>query len=167
MFSNLRQGGSVYVLHKNGNPYVEVGTIEQTSNMPIMGYYPSLSTYPIDITLRVGEKVTQYQRIPANMETAEVNDPNSGEVVMIACTKEGVNNELNSMRSKSVEIINSVDFHKQRITIIDKLFGQVNPEVAEKQAQAQEISELKAQLESMKEMLSQFGEKTSVKKKGE
>lgn len=165
MFSTLRQGAQLHILHKTATPYVEVGTIETAPIMPIIGYYPSMPSFPIDISVRVGEKTTTYQQIPGGAESAEVVDKSTGEQVFISCTRDALNNELQIMRQKSIEAINSVEYHKQRVKAIDTLVGQLNPEIAEKQAQAQEICDLKAQLSDMKRLVEEMRASSSKKEK--
>lgn len=166
MFSTLRQGSQLHILHKTATPYVEIGTIESVSNLPMIGYYPNMPTFPMDISVRVGEKVTTYQQIPANAESAEVTERTTGEQVFITCTKDVLNTEIQSMKQKSIDAINSVEYHKQRIKACDMLIGQLNPEVVEKQQQAQEISELKALVASMKQQMELLqGERTSSNKR--
>lgn len=156
MFSNLRQGNQLHILHKTSNPYVEIGTIESTTSTPMLGYYPNMPSIPMDITVRVGERVTTYQQLPSASETAEVTERSTGEQVFISCSKDALNSELQIIRQKSIDIINSVEYHKQRIKSIDLLIGQLNPEIVEKQQQAQEISDLKAQLASMRELVEEM-----------
>ena len=165
MFSNLRMGSQLHVLHKTGTPYIEIGTIETTPSMPMLGYYPNMPSIPIDIQVRVGEKVTTYQQIPANAESADVVDKASGEHVCIFCTKDALNNELQAMKQKSIETINSVEYHKQRIKAIDMLVGQLNPEIAEKQQMGQEIGELKQQLQKMQQLIEDLKTSSSKKEK--
>lgn len=156
MFANLKQGSQLYILHPNvAVPFVEVGIVETTSNAMPMVYYPNLPTYPIDMTIKVGEKSIPLQRLPTNAESATVT-ARDGESVIIACTKDAINNEVELMKQKSIEIVNSVEYHRQRIVACDNLVKQLNPEVAEKEAQAKEISELKDQLSEMSKLLNEL-----------
>ncbi|MCM1079678.1 MAG: hypothetical protein NC344_10255 [Bacteroidales bacterium] len=173
MFSNLRQGSQIYILHKCAStPFVEQGSVEGTSN-PMTGYYPTLPNMPVNISIRTGEKVTPYQNLPPNAEIAEVANNNTGEKVMIVCTKEALNTEVHSMRQASVDAINSVEWHKQRISACDTLLQQINPEEMLKAQQQQEISDLKAQVMQMSQMMSQLTSQlkengaSSSKKKGD
>lgn len=154
MFANLRQGSQVFVLHKTSTPFIEMGNVENVSNIPIMGYYPNIPQMPIDITIRIGDKVIPYKQLPANAEVANGINPNGGEEIILACTKDAITNEVQAMKQKSIEIINSVNYHKQRIEVCDTLLNQLNPEVAEKKQQQQEISELRGQVSSLTSMIS-------------
>ena len=157
MFSNQRQGSQLYILHKcAATPFVEMGSVENTTNL-MTGYYPSLPNMPVNLSIRVGEKVTNYQNLPPNAEVADVTN-NTGETVTLACTKEAVTAEIQAMKQKSIDTINSVDFHKQRINTCEMLIQQLNPEEVEKAKQQQEISDLKAQIAQMSQMMAKMSE---------
>lgn len=158
MFTNLRQGSSIYILHKSTTPFVDVGTVETVNNMPMLGYYPNMPAMPVDITVRVGEKVTTYQKLPANAEAVDVMEQTSGETVTIACSKDAISAEVQHLRQKSIETINSVDYHKQRITVCDTLLKQLNPEQAEKEAQQAELHSMKEQMLAMQKQMQQQAE---------
>lgn len=142
-------------MHPNSaTPFIEVGIVEPLNNMMPMMYYP------IDITVRIGERVIPFRQLPPNAESATVTDQ-SGESVFIACSKDALNNEIDTQMRKSAEIVNSVDYHKNRITVFGELKKQLNPELAEKEAQAKEISALKDELMQMKSLLAEFKKEAS------
>ena len=127
----------------------------------------------MDFSVKAGEKVIPLRRIPANAESATVV-ADDGESITVACSKEAINNEIDMQRQKSVDTVNSVDFHKSRIVAFDNLKSQLNPEIAEKAAQQQEINTLKSQMADMnknisdllrqnKELMEQLSERTSSK----
>lgn len=157
-FQNLRQGSQVFILHKSASPFVEAGTVESIANMPMLGYYPNLPMMPLDMTVRVGEKVTPYQKLPANAEAVDVVEQTSGETVTVACSKEAINAEVQNLRQKSIEAINSVEYHKQRINVCETLLKQLNPEQAEKEAQQEEMRTMKEQMSAMQKQMEQQAE---------
>lgn len=152
-FQNLRQGSQVYILHKGLQPYYEVGTVESIPSLQTMSYYQNLPMMPLDLSVRVGEKVIPYQHIPPTAESAKVTSQLSGEEVCVACSKEAISAEVEMLIRHSVDTINSVDAHKQRIETCKNLLNQLNPEQLQKAQQAQEIETLKGQLADMKEMM--------------
>ena len=152
-FQSLRQGSQVYILHKGLQPYYEVGTVESIPTMQTMTYYQNLPMLPMDISVRVGEKVIPYQHIPPTAESAKVTSQLSGEEVCVACSKEAITAEVEMLIRQSVDTINSVDAHKQRIETCKNLLNQINPEKLKEAQQAQEIDSLKSQLAEMKEMM--------------
>jgi recombinational DNA repair ATPase RecF len=60
-----------------------------------------------------------------------------------------MNSELNTLKQRSIEVINSVDFHKKQVEEYDKVIKQLNPEYAEKEQQRDEINSLKEQMAQM------------------
>jgi cell division protein FtsB len=57
-----------------------------------------------------------------------------------------MNSEIMSLKQKSVDAINNINFHQQVVTTCDKILSDLNPEFAEKQQQQAEINELKSQV---------------------
>ena len=170
MFSNLRQGNKLYILHKTATPYIEVGQVESVSAFNMIGYYAGLPSVPVDVSVRVGEKVTPYQQLPATADTAEVVEKTTGERVTLICSREAASAEVNAMRQASIDAINSVDYHKQRVISCDAMIGQLNPEQAAQAAQQAELNQLKAQMaelmEQNKQLLARVGEEGTLNKKG-
>lgn len=171
MFANLRQGSQLYLLHKSApTPFIESGSVESTTNI-MMGYYPSMPNMPINISVRIGDKTTPYQNLPPNAEVADATNNATGETITIACTKEALNAEINALKQKSIDAINSVDWHKQRIIACDNLLQQLNPEEKEKAQREQEMLEMRKQMQQMAQTIAQLnaklGEGTSSTKRKE
>ena len=171
MFNQLRQGSSVYVIHvTSAAPTIENGMVESIPNMPMLGYYPNLPAYPIDVTIRVGDKSLPYKGINPNSATARATNPNTGEEVIIACDKDALNESLRNLKQASIDHINAVPFHDQRIKSIDSLALQINPEQQERQQREQEMADMRAQMQKMADTIAQLNAKldtSSSKKKGE
>lgn len=163
MFQNLRQGSQIYILHKTATPYLEMGTVETIPTYPIMSYYPQMPMMPMDITVRVGEKVTPYKQLPPNAESANVIAQNSGEEVCVACSRECVNNELQLMMQKSVDAINSVPMHEQRIETLKKIHDQLNPEKVAEAQQAEELNSLRSQVSDLGKMVAELTAQLGIK----
>ena len=60
-----------------------------------------------------------------------------------------MNNEIALMKQRSNDILGSIDFHRNVIAACDKMLNFLNPEIAEKQKQEQEISSLRGKIEAM------------------
>lgn len=161
-FQNLRQGSQVFILHKGLNPFYEVGTVENVPTLQTMSYYQNLPMLPLDISVRVGEKVIPYQHIPPTAESAKVTSQLSGEEVCVACSKEAVSAEVEMLIRQSVDTINSVEAHKQRIETCKNLLNQLNPEKLKDAQQTQEIEALKGQLADMKDMVEKLLKEKNV-----
>lgn len=102
----------------------------------------------VDLVVKVNNQDMNYQKIPA---TADIADFGFNGVV-ISDSKEAMNTEVVSLKNKSIEAINSVDFHKGVIEGCNKILEALNPEYAERQAQQSEINSLKAQMKELMDM---------------
>lgn len=156
MFQSVRPNSQIYIFHKGDTPKVEVGYV---SNQPIPKPKYSLpATFGqpqdmvVDIVVKIGDKQVNYNGLPANMDIAD--SFSNGESIVIADNREAMNAELLSLKQKSTEVINSVNYHKELISKYEKILSELNPEFAEKQEQKQEIDTLKEQMAEMSRSIS-------------
>ncbi len=84
--------------------------------------------------------------------------------LVITTSREAMNSEVDSLRQKSLGILNSVDYHKKIVQDCEVLLQRLNPEFAEQKQQKQEIDNLKAQMSEMmngmKELMAQIKKET-------
>lgn len=147
MFGQLRINNPLFILNKQGSPSLEVGTVVSvTAPMPQLSSVGQLTMYTVDVTARVNDQNVTYQKLPANTDVADF--AGNGNVV-IACSRESMNSELQSMRQRSVDVVKSVDYHNGMIQAIDKIIQDLNPEEAEKLALQKEVTDLKGQMLQM------------------
>ena len=152
MFQNLRSGNQVFILHKDGRPSMETGTVVSVS-MPMPKYQvPPVFGQPqemvVDLVVKVNNVDTTYQKLPA---TADIADFGSSGIV-ISTGREAMNAEVLSLKNKSIDTINSVEFHKGVIEGCDIILAGLNPEYAERRQQQEEINGLKAQMAELVKM---------------
>ena len=151
-FQNLRNNHQIYILHKNAIPTLETGKITSISvPVPKYGNTSMYNDLVIDITADINGRATNFQKIPANSEIADF-----GNDIVIACNKEAMNNEVMSMKQRSLDIINSIEQHQGIVQGCDQILQVINPEIAEKQKQEQENKALREEINSLKEMFSEF-----------
>ena len=120
-----------------------------TAPMPQVGMLPQIGqsmNYTVDVTVKVGDQTSMYQKLPAGGDIADFANNGS---IFLACSREGVNTEVQAMRQRSADIIASVDYHKGVMEVCDRILQQINPEVAEKAMQQQEIKSLKEQISNL------------------
>lgn len=101
----------------------------------------------VDITAKVNGQTINYAGLPAQSDIADTIS--NGDSIVISDSKEAMNAEILSLKQKSLDVINSVDFHRNLANSCDKILSDLNPEFAEKQAQREEIDSLKAQMSEM------------------
>lgn len=154
MFQSLRPSNQFYILHKDSVPYLEIGSVVSVSAPMPKFQFPQAFGQPqemvVDVVARVNDNNVTFQKLPANQEIADFG--NNGSIV-VATSKEAMNAELSSLRQKSVDIINSVNFHRSVIEGCDKTLRDLNPEYAQKQQQAEEINVLKQNMEEMRQSM--------------
>ena len=67
----------------------------------------------VDVVVNVNGNNITLQKLPANLDVADQGSINGS--LFISTSKESMNNEVTSLKQKSQEIINSIDYHKKVI----------------------------------------------------
>lgn len=151
-FQNLRNNHQIYILHKDAIPTLEIGKIINISvPIPKYGNTSMYNDLILDITADVDGRSTNFQKLPANSEIADF-----GNNIVVAVSKEAMNSEVTSMKQRSLDILNSIEQHQSIIKGCDEILHILNPEIAEKQRQEQENKALREEINSLKEMFSEF-----------
>lgn len=112
---------------------------------PPIGQMPTMEMV-VDVTVNINGQNTNFQNLPAGMEIADFGQ--NGNIV-ISCSRDAMNNEVAMMKQKSIELLNSVEYHQNVIASCDKMLNMLNPEFAAKQQQDKEITDLKGQMAEM------------------
>ena len=151
-FQNLRNNHQIYILHKDASPSLEIGKITHISvPVPKYGTNSMYNDLVLDISAEIDGRVTNFQKLPANSDIADF-----GNNIVIAVSKEAMNSEVLSMKQRSLDILNSIEQHQSIIRGCDEILQVLNPEIAEKQRQEQENKALREEINSLKEMFSEF-----------
>ena len=151
-FQNLRNNHQIYILHKDANPILEIGKVTNVSlPVPKYGNTSMYNDLILDITADVDGKSTNFQKLPANSEIADF-----GNNIVVSVSKDAMSNEVMSMKQRSTDILNSIEQHQSIIQGCDEILQILNPEIAEKQRQEQENKALREEINSLKEMFSEF-----------
>lgn len=166
MFSNLRTNSQLYILHRDATPYVEIGQVVSVSQ-PRPRYQTNNFIAPqeqvVDVVVGVNGNNITLQNLPANLDVADQGTINGS--LFISVSRDAMNTEINSMRQKSLDIINSIEHHKKVIQDCELLLQRLNPEFAEQKQQKQEIDMLKTQvsemMNGMKELMAQLKKENS------
>lgn len=160
MFQSVRPNSPIYVFHKGDNPHLEIGYV---TNQPVAR--PKYQVPPtfgqaqemiVDLNVKINGQTLNFNSIPAQADIAD--SFSNGESIVISDSKEAMNAEILSLKQKSIDIINSVDFHKKLISNCDSVLSDLNPEFAEKQLQRIEIDGLKNKVEEMTKNISELME---------
>lgn len=168
MFQSLRQNSPIYILHKGNTPFMEVGTVTNVpvpefkyKNSPIPPQYGSPQEMVVNLTVKINDRIVNYNSIPAQLDVADTYS--NGENIVISDSRDAMNSEVFSYKQRSIDIINSVDQHKAIIAGCDNILNDLNPEYAEKQQQQAELSQLKNQVADMAKNMQLLIEKLNRK----
>lgn len=155
MFQSLRPNNQIFVLHKDKS-LLEVGSVVSVSipapKYPVPQVFGQPQEMVVDIVAKINNQDVTYQKLPANLDIADFG--NNG--IVISDNKLAMNSEIMSLKQKSVDAINNVNYHQQMIVNCDKMLSELNPEFAEKQQQQAEINELKSQVHDLTKGMSEL-----------
>ena len=157
-FQNLRNSNQLFILHKDSVPTLELGKVTNVT-IPVPKYGNSVmynQEMVVDITADINGTSTNFQKLPATGEIADF-----GNNMVVSCSKEAMNSEILSMKQKSTDIINSVEYHSNIIKGCDEILKMLKPEILEKQRQEEENKALREEINSLKEMVKEFMNKLS------
>lgn len=131
---------------------MEIGKVTNvTLPVPKYGNNSMYNDLVLDITVDVNGNNINFQKIPANSEIADF-----GNNTVISINKQAMSSEVMSMKQKSLDIINSREQNEVVVKGCDEILEILNPEIAEKQRQEQENKALREEINSLKEMFSEF-----------
>ena len=131
MFSALSQGSSVYILDKTSSPKYSIGEVVGVSQPKIN--YNGQST----VDLRVINSINTY---------------NGGKIV-ISETKQGIQNEVESILENSKKIINNIDVYKQNITDCENILKELNPQFAIDKERDERLTNLESRFDGFESKL--------------
>lgn len=151
MFQSVRPNSQIYIFHRGDSPRMEIGYVV---NQPIPRpkyQLPAAFGQPqetvVDLVVKTNDQTYNYNNLPAQQDVAD--SLSNGESLIISDSKDGINAEIVNLKQKSIDIANSRDYHLDMVEKYDKILMDLNPELAEKQEQKQEIDILKTQMSEM------------------
>lgn len=156
MFQSVRPNSQIFIFHKGDTPSIEIGNVTNQP-MPRPKYQlPATFGQPqelvVDLVVKIGDRTVNYNSLPAQLDIADSSS--NGESIVISDSRDAMNAEILNLKQKSTDIVNSVEFHKGLIDEYEKVLAQLNPELAEKQEQKQELDTLRAQMAEMSRSIS-------------
>ncbi len=151
MFSNLRTGTSLYVLHKN-EPQLEVGEVifvsqpaPQFGTTYNAGYPMPSPKMLVDVKIKTANGDVELQKLPAELSIADF-----GNGMVISENKDAILNEIDVIRKSSMHIIESVDQHKGVVEKCDALLAELNPQIRQEAERVKEFDSLKQEVGGIK-----------------
>ncbi len=149
-FQNLRNGNTLYILHKTENPKIEIGKVTNVSP-PIPKYGGQFNEMVVDITADVNGSTLNFQKVPAMLNITDI-----GNGSVLSCNREVINDEVRAFKQRSEDVLNSMDYHQGVIAGCDDIIKVLNPEIAEKEERERETQAIKNELADLKSMFGEF-----------
>ena len=154
MFSNLRIGTPLYVLHKD-EPQLEVGEVTFVSQPTPQfgttynaGYPMPAPKMLVDVKIKSANGDVELQKLPAELSIADF-----GNGMVISESRDAICNEVDTMRKASIRVIESVEQHKGIVEKCDALLAELNPQIKQEVERTKEFDSLKQEVGGLKENL--------------
>lgn len=122
MFSALTQGSSIYILDKTSSPKYVVGEIVGVSQPKIN--YNGQST--VDLRVNVDNSIQEFSNL---LSVNSISTYNGGRVI-VSETKQGIQNEVETILQNSKNILDNIDTYKQNVEDCESILKQLNPQFA-------------------------------------
>lgn len=155
MFKNLRQGQSLYILHKEDKLYHEVATIISVDNLRAKSPMPGMIPYGqqemlVDIKAKIGSDNINLPAIPADVVITDYK-PNNGEKLVLSCDLAAFNSEINSIMQQSKQEIARTEYNNSVIEGCEKMLVALNPEFAREKERESEMVSMKNEMSQLKD----------------
>ena len=115
----------------------------------------------LDLIIKTDSGTHTIFGVPSNLEVVTVFS--NGEYVTISDNKDAMSAEIATIKQKSQDTIDSVQYHKEVISICDAATGVLNPEYAERQERDAEFTKLKGKVDSLSGKMDLILERLSAK----
>lgn len=158
-FFSLQAGQPVYILNKDSVPALSVGSVVSVSQPRPnpQNWQQTLVTLVAEVA---GESRT-FDNLPSDKDMA---DSMTG--IQLYCARELALGEVQRMRDASARAVADVDRHRAVVKACDGILRELSPEIAEREAREQELREMRAQLDEMREMFKMVMSGSAANMKG-
>lgn len=155
MFKNLRQGQSLYILHKEDKLYHEVATIVSVDNLRAKSPMPGMIPYVqqemlVDVKAKIGGDNITLPAVPADLVITDYK-PNNGEKLVLSCDLAAFNSEINSLMQQSKQEIARTDYNNMVIEGCEKMLVALNPEFAREKERESEMAKIRNEVLELKD----------------
>ena len=145
MFSALTQGSSVYILDKTSSPKYSIGEVVGVSQPKIN--FSGQST--VDLRVNVDNTTQEFSNL---LSINSINTYNGGKVI-ISETKQGIQNEVESILDNSRKILNNIDVYKQNVQDCEEILKQLNPQFAKDKERDDRLFNLESRFDGVESKL--------------
>lgn len=148
MFSALSQGSSVYLLDKTSSPQYKVGEVIGVSYPKMIPYNVNPQS-TIDLKIKVDDNIQEFNSIPSINSIVSYNN---GKII-ISESKQGIQNEVESILHNSKQILENIDTYKKNIIDCENILKQLNPQFAIDKERDERLSNLESRFDGVESKL--------------
>ena len=145
MFSALTQGSSVYILDKTSSPKYSIGEVVGVSQPKIN--FNGQST--VDLRVNVDNTTQEFSNL---LSINSINTYNGGKII-ISETKQGIQNEVESILDNSRKILSNIDVYKQNVQDCEEILKQLNPQFAKDKERDDRLFNLESRFDGVESKL--------------
>lgn len=154
MFSNLAKNHQVFVIDKREDGVLKIGVVDEVKNTnPYqlnLGIAPSV---PFDVLVKYEDgSVETFPQLPPNQC---VQTYNNGDII-VCDSRDVAQSEVEKINSYSKKHIELVPHFEKLISSSEKMLRQLNPNYAKQQQTDEDIKNLKADVRSVTDTLSEM-----------
>ena len=125
MFSALSQGSSIYILDKTSTPKFRIGEVIGVSQ-PKLNYNFGQPQNTVDLKIKIDDATQEFNNLPSINSVVTYN----GGKILISETKQGIQNEVETLLQNSKQIVDNIETYKTNIIECETILKQLNPQFA-------------------------------------
>lgn len=144
MFSALSQGSSIYLLDKTSSPKFVIGEVVGVTQP---NYNFNQAT--VDLKVKVDDSIQEFNNLPSINNTVTYNN---GKII-ISETKQGIQNEVETILTNSKNILNNIDTYKQNVEECENILKQINPQFAKDKERDDRLQSLENRFDGVESKL--------------
>ena len=148
MFSALSQGSPIYILDKASSPKFKIGEVVGV-NYPKINPYNISPQNTVDLKVKVDDETQEFNSIPSINTVVSYN---SGKII-ISETKQGIQNEVETILSNSKQILNNIETYQKNVTDCEEILKQLNPQFAIDKERDERLSNLENRFDGFESKL--------------
>ena len=144
MFSALSQGSSIYLLDKTSSPKFVIGEVVGVTQ-PKFNYNQAT----VDLKVKVEDSIQEFNNLPSINNTCTYNNGK----LLISETKQGIQNEIETILTTSRNILNNINVYKQNVEDCENILKQINPQFAKDKERDDRLQNLENRFDGVESKL--------------
>ncbi len=149
MFSALSQGSSIYLLDKTSSPKFVIGEIVGVTQPKY-----SFNQATVDLKVKIDDSIQEFNNLPSINNIVTYNN---GKII-ISETKQGIQNEVETILTNSKNILDNIDTYKQNIEDCEYILKQLNPQFARDKERDDRLQNLENRFDGVESKLDKIFE---------